>query len=287
MSAQSTTEKPAETAPVYQPHDYWNARLEKEFSLAGVGHASVGLKFNRWAYQIRRKVLVRTLSDLGISIRDAKMLELAFGTGFYLDLWRELGVKSVYGVDIADVAVKSALERFKGLNWRLETGDIGQPLPLGEFTGSCEVTTAFDVLFHLTEDASWNGALDNLTAALKPGGHVIIFDKFQREETGVSHVKRRTLVTYQAALEKRGLEIRTIRPIFFFMNSPTDLSFISKLFFKTGWSLVKTPYKVGKKLGCAEALGGMTGALLYGPELLLGKLFSSGPSTKILVARKK
>lgn len=273
--------------PAYDPGAYWNERLNKDFSLAGVGHSGVGLKFNEWAYRARRQVLLRTLKEHGIEIAGARILELAFGTGFYLDLWRTLNAAHVTGFDIAEVAVQAARERYAGLNWSFAAADIGKPLELGASAGACRLATAFDVLFHLVDDGAWNGALDNLAAALEPGGHAVVFDKFQRQGSQLSHVKRRTLEEYERALAARGFEVRSIRPLFVLMNSPTDRSGIGKVFHKTLWSLTKLPYKIGKPVGLGEAFGGVTGALLYYPELALTRMVSDGPSTKVLVARKK
>jgi SAM-dependent methyltransferase len=270
--------------PVYENDRYWNQRLEKDFSLAGVGHAGVGLAFNRWAYRVRRAVLLRTLQAHSINISDSRVLELAFGTGYYLDLWHSLHVAHVTGFDITDIAVKAAQDIFPK-DWRFEKADIGKPLP-DVRPGSYDLATAFDVLFHLVDDVSWGGALDNMANALKPGGHAIIFDKCQTAENAVGHVKRRTLENYVQALESRGMEVLSVRPLFVLMNSPTDLSGMSKLAFKTAWSMTKLPYKVGKRVGLGEALGGAMGAAMYLPELFLTRLFPKGPSTKILVARK-
>ncbi|HEY3323803.1 MAG TPA: class I SAM-dependent methyltransferase [Planctomycetota bacterium] len=276
--------------PVYENDRYWTQRLEREFNLAGVGHAGVGLAFNRWAYRVRRCVLKRALDAHQVQIGGARILELGFGTGFYLDLWRELGAAHVLGFDITEIAVKAARERFGHLGtppWQFEKADIGAPLPLGDAAGACDLATAFDVLFHLVEDKNWNGALDNIAAALKPGGHALIFDKYQAVENAISHVRRRTLDTYRKALEARGLEVVEIRPIFFFMNSPTDLSGVSKFAFKSSWSLIKLPYKLGKHIGLGEVLGGAMGAGLFLPELMLNKTLTNGPSTKLLIARKR
>ena len=277
---------PARVRPAYDPGRYWNERLSKDFSLAGAGHSGVGLAFNRWAYRVRRHVLVRVLRRAGVELQDARVLELGFGTGFYLELWRELGVGHVSGFDITKVAVDAARERFGNTGWRFEEGDIGAPLPLDDTRGTFDLATAFDVLFHLVEEKTWEGALDNLSAGLKPGGHALIFDKFQKKESGVSHVRRRTLTRYKEALTARGFEILGVQPIFYFMNSPTDLSGLSKLAFKTAWSLVKWPYKIGRPVGLGDLFGGAAGALLYGPEVTLSKVCSRGPSTKALIARK-
>ena len=284
----ASAERPsdADSRPKYENDRYWNQRLEKDFSLSGVGHAGVGLAFNRWAYRLRRAVLLRTLRDSGIRIQNSRILELGFGTGFYLDLWRSQDAAHVTGFDITDISVKAARERFSA-DWSFQKADIRQPLPLGDAKGSFDLATAFDVLFHLVDEAGWNGALDNIAAALKPGGFTIIFDKCQSVENAVGHVRRRTLETYTTALKARGFEIVSVRPLFVTMNSPTDLSGVKKFLFKTSWSLTKLPYKIGRKIGLGEPLGGAMGAMMYLPELMWTRLLPSGPSTKILVARKK
>src|SRR5947208_7097745 len=98
--------------PVYENDRYWTKRLEQDFSLAGVGHAAVGLAFNRWAYRVRRAVLLRTLRAENLSVNGARILELGFGTGFYLDLWRDLHVAHVAGIDITEIAVNNARQHF-------------------------------------------------------------------------------------------------------------------------------------------------------------------------------
>lgn len=286
MSSADRAPSDAKERPKYENDSYWNKRLEKDFSLAGVGHAGVGLSFNRWAYKVRRAVLIRTLRDAGITVQNAKILELGFGTGFYLDLWRALGAAQVTGFDITDIAVKAARERFPS-EWKFDKADIAKDLNFGAATGTFDLATAFDVLFHLVDDIGWNGALDNIAAALKPGGHTVIFDKCQGVENAVGHVRRRTLETYTTALKSRGFDVLSVKPLFVTMNSPTDLSGIAKLAFKTSWSLTKLPYKIGKKVGLGEALGGAMGASMYLPELLWTRLFPRGPSTKILVAKKR
>lgn len=134
-------------------------------------------------FPVRRHVLIRTLRNAGVKPRGAKILELGFDRG--------------------------------GAGWHFEACDIGAPLPLNAAHGACDIATAFEVLFHLIEEKSWKGAPDNLTAEIKPGGHVLIYDTFQKKETAVSHVKRRTLARYEEALHARGFEILPARPIFF------------------------------------------------------------------------
>ena len=278
----SSTQKPA-----YQNDQYWNARLEREFNLQGVGHADVSVAFNLWAYRVRKAVLLRALKQDAIPIEGARILELGFGTGYYLDLWRALNAGEVTGFDITHIAVQSAQERFKGLRWRLERADIGAPLDFAGVTGKYDLATAFDVLMHLVDDQKWNAALDNIAAALRPGGYTMIFDKFQPLENAMSHSRRRSLATYRAALEARGFEIVAVKPLLFFMHSPVDYTGLKRFLAHSAWTLVKAPYKIGKRIGLGETFGGAMGALLYFPELFLTATLPSGPSKKLLVARKR
>jgi SAM-dependent methyltransferase len=220
-----------------------------------------------------------------VGIEGARILELGFGTGFYLDIWHAMKASHVTGFDITDIAVKAAQERYPR-DWNFARADIGKPLPLKERAGTFDLATAFDVLFHLVEDAGWNGALDNIASALRPGGHAVIFDKCQSTESAVGHVRRRTLDSYTKALAARGFEVLAVKPLFVLMNSPTDLSGIGKLAFKTSWSLTKMPFKIGRRVGLGEILGATMGAGMYWPELLLTHALPRGPSTKILLARK-
>src|SRR5258708_1121792 len=112
--------------PAYDNERYWTQRLEKDFTLAAVGHPALGLAFNRWAYRVRRAVLLRTLHEFSVEVRGAQILELGFGTGFYLDLWRQLGAAQVTGFDITEIAVSDARARYPA-GWTFDKADIAKP----------------------------------------------------------------------------------------------------------------------------------------------------------------
>src|SRR4051794_9078605 len=114
-----TSERPNSTAS-FDPERYWSDRLSQTFSLGGVGWLGLGESFNRWMYAVRRRVFARTLR--GRVESHARVLDVGSGTGFYVALWRELGVKDVTGSDLTNVAVERLEDRFPGL--RFEQLDI-------------------------------------------------------------------------------------------------------------------------------------------------------------------
>ena len=42
-------------------------------------------------YKIRRQVVIREVRSLGVDCSHASILDVGSGTGFYLEIWKELG----------------------------------------------------------------------------------------------------------------------------------------------------------------------------------------------------
>ena len=65
--------------------------------------------------------------------------------------------------------------------------------------------------------------------------------------------------------------------MFVLMNAPIDTQGSAA---RTAWQWAMAP------LQRFNALGGVVGACLYGPELLLTSLLSEGPSTEVMVCER-
>ena len=87
----------------YHAKDYWD--------ITGVGYINLGVYYNQWLYRVRRRIFNDHIKALDLNFEQLKVLDIGSGTGFCLDLWKSLGVKSITGSDITDVAV----ERLKKL----------------------------------------------------------------------------------------------------------------------------------------------------------------------------
>ncbi len=95
----------ADSPSTFEPERYWSERLEQTYSLAGVGWLGLGEPFNRWMYAVRRRVFRRTIRA-SVDLEGARVLDVGSGTGFYVGLWRELGVADITGSDLTGVAVE-------------------------------------------------------------------------------------------------------------------------------------------------------------------------------------
>lgn len=266
---------------------YWETRLREHYSLAGVGYLRLGRRYNEWMYRVRGEVFDRVVQAMGnrqqaTGWRGAKVLDVGAGTGFYVDRWMRLGAE-VTGLDLTEVAVRELSRCFPAANF--VQADIGAPLggrPLGErllAPGSFDAVSAFDVLFHIVDDAAYARAFRNIAALLSPGGWFLWSDNFLRHPTErVAHQVSRSLAESTAAVEASGFEVVERVPMFVLMNYPADTT--SRLA-RWGWTAMVAPAAV------AEPIGWALGALLYPLESALVKRLKESPSTEVMVCRKK
>jgi len=254
---------------------YWESRLAASPGLEGVGYFGLGRYYNEWLYKVRRRVFRREVRRLGLHPKDVKVLDVGSGTGFYIDQWLEVGVSSVVGSDLTDVSVSRLRQVFS--ESKIILLDISAPLadpPSEQF----DVISAFDVLFHITDDSGYEAAVSNIHSMLVPGGWFLLSDNFLcRVTQRAGHQVSRSLSEIASILQKAGFQIVRRRPMFVLMNYPVDTeSRICKLL----WAALTFPiYK-------SEILGYIIGAIVYPAECLLGHCFSEGPSTEIMICRK-
>jgi len=282
----------------FDTQGYWERRLREHFSLEGVGYLRLGRRFNRWMYRVRGLVFDEAVRrywrvGAGLSARtspapaesrvpsaecQAKVLDVGAGTGFYVERWLALGA-SVTGLDLTEVSVGNLRERFPAA--RFLRADIGLPLeePLASERGTFAAVSAFDVLFHLVDDAHYARALRNLAELLEPRGLLFWSDNFiHQPTTRVTHQVSRSLAEVGETLDAAGLEIVSRVPMFVLMNYPADTR--SRLA-KWAWTAMVSPAMV------SDRLGGVLGALLYPLETWLVRRIDESPSTELMVCRRR
>jgi 2-polyprenyl-3-methyl-5-hydroxy-6-metoxy-1,4-benzoquinol methylase len=131
--------------------------------------------------------MVRRLLDDRAAMR---VLDVGSGTGFYVDQWRDLGIKQVVGLDLTETAVSRLKTAYPDMEFVV--ADVGaESVPLQR--GSFDVVSAFDVLFHIVDDDRYGRALENVSGLLKPGGFFVWSDNFLRHgrrDAGLHQVSR-------------------------------------------------------------------------------------------------
>jgi SAM-dependent methyltransferase len=264
------------TAPDSDTRAYWEQRLSESDGLAGVGWIGLGESFNRWMYAVRRRVFKRAVRRAaGPRLAGLDVLDVGSGTGFYLDLWQELGARSVTGSDLTEVAVERLLQRRPGQQvTRLDLAGDGDELGGRRFGA----VSAMDVLFHIVDDEAYARAISNLARLTAPGGLLILTENLvSGPRSGVSHHVSRTEEQVEGLLRQAGLEPLVSRPMFCLMNTPVDSRSRA---LRLWWEALSRAASVH------DAVGWALGALVYPAELAAVTALRRGPSTKILVRRR-
>ncbi len=260
----------------FNTKDYWEKRLTRTNGLAGVGYAGLGGSFNGWMYRVRKHVFRNALAQYKNQLKNEKILDVGCGTGFYVQRWRELEVTDITGVDLTDVAVKRLHEAFP--DYTFKQADITAPNAPFEIE-SFGAISAFDILFHVVDDELFLQALKNIYSMLKPDGLFIWSDNFLKERKELAkHQICRSLDEITNQCHHIGFEIVDRRPMFYLMNAPVDSD--SRILRKN-WHIIQ------KYITKTEWLGWLYGASLFPLELLLLSLASEGPSTEMMICRKK
>jgi 2-polyprenyl-3-methyl-5-hydroxy-6-metoxy-1,4-benzoquinol methylase len=270
---------PAEAA--FDGSAYWEQRLQGNFDLEGVGFSRLGHRYNRWMYRVRGEVFDREVDrHLGPRFgreEPLRVLDVGSGTGFYVDRWLRRGA-NVTGVDLTEIAVGRLATAYPDA--RFIRADIGRPLDgeLQTLEGTMDAVSAFDVLFHITDDDAYAQALANVRALLRPGGLFMWSDNFLHGPTvRLRHQVSRSLIEITQAVSEAGLTVVDRVPMFMLMNQPTD---VRSRWPRVAWSAMLSPAVI------SDRLGGGLGALLYPLERRLVSRLHESPTTELMVCER-
>jgi SAM-dependent methyltransferase len=255
---------------------YWERRLGRNPGLCGVGNTRMGRRYIEWLYRVRRVVFLRLFRSFRTNLGTAQVFDVGSGTGFYLELWRELGVASVAGCDLTEIAV-SRLQ--SALPWttieRMDISDPLSPLVLHRY----DVVSAFDVLFHIVDGERYRQAIRNVHSLLRPGGLFVFSDLLVHGAPMASeHLACRGLEDVMALLAKMEFDVLCRVPMFVLMEEPLDSTSATYRFL---WKLATYPVRR------SELAGFLVGGMLYPLELFLTKIVHESPTTEIVVCRKR
>lgn len=239
-------------------------------------------------YRVRGEVFDRVVQEIAAGVfgagasgiqgwLGADVLDVGAGTGFYMERWIRFRAQTI-GMDFTEAAIEGLSGRFPGA--RLVRADIGGTLEgVNLRQGSFHAVSAFDVLFHIVDDAAYARAFRNIASLLRPGGWFLWSDNFIRQGTQrAAHQVSRPYDHSVRLVEEAGFEIVGRVPMFVLMNYPADSR--SRLA-RWGWSAMLGPAML------AEPLGWLTGAVLYPIERRLVRKLRESPSTELMICRKK
>ena len=255
---------------------YWENRLRAVNGLEGVGSIAYGREFNEWMYRVRRHVFLKQIDHLNVPYSEVRVLDVGSGTGFWLDVWRSLGVGNLTGSDLTTIAVERLRAHFP--SYPILKLDIAASDTPDLASGAFDVISAFDVLFHIVSDEAFASALANVNAMLKPGGLFLFSENLPREELARASTQvNRTIQNVTGGLSRTGFRILRRIPMFVLMNAPVDSWWKHALLV---WKLFMKPVAMYPRLGS------LYGAVLYPLEVFLVDRIAEGPSTELVICQK-
>jgi SAM-dependent methyltransferase len=268
----------------YQPKDYWEQRFSQKLDVSVVGHASLGRIYNEWLYRGRFRALRRALRTFKLLVHGKSLLDVGVGSGAYIPFWQRAGVADLAGLDITAASVNLLSGRFPQCNFR--QADICDPeLALDR---QWDIVTAFDVLFHITDDGGFSTAVSNLAKLTRPGGWVILSDGFCDNPLGpYYHEYHRARGHYVQELEAAGLHPLHFVPIFFTMTTTMcDPDGRNRRLAAFTGRMVGLVGRLAARRSTAWTTYGI-GCALYATDGVLGAAGLAGPSLKLLFAQRE
>ncbi len=269
MSASpATSPAPLDTAR------YWEDRLRANPGLLGVGYTRLGLRFNAIVYALRSEVFRRLAHEWKLVDRGFDVCDIGSGTGHYVREWLQAGTKSVTATDLTSIAVERLRGEFPGTPVvQFDVSAAQRPAALTSY----DVVSAFDMLFHIVDDAAYARAIQNCYALTRPGGYFLMSEMLPHQRRhAVPHMVSRTLGEVSTLLTQTGFEIVDRRPMFVLMNYPVDAGKLAQL----AWSAMAVPSFV------SEAYGGLLGRALLPIERRLLASRRESPTTEIVLCRR-
>lgn len=266
----------------YNPKEYWVGRLEENFNIDGVGFDLFGKHYNEWMYKMKKRNLQRVIQKLLSPARDKRVLDIGCGTGFYVDVWLEHGVKYLTGIDISNVSTKelsNSYPKFKFYNADISSPTLIKDIPFEE--GNYDIITAIDVLFHIVDDDKFEQAIKNIELACSNNAVILITDIFPHKRPYILfHQKSRTLEEYVKILSRNGIEIIDRIPVHYLLNAPVDISsaLLQRIILLLWWQMF---------VGIVERTTHVLGPIFSRVDLALARFLKESPSTEMIICKHK
>lgn len=269
---------PAEKKDAYDPEAYW-AKRYSSIDISRSGHIDLPLRYNYWLYRRKKDRLLQGLRRAGFREQGASVLDIAAGTGVYVELWQALGIRRLVGIDISAAATDALQTRFP--EYAFHKRDLAAPNLRDTVGSEFDLATAVDMLYHVVDDANFAIALSNISSVLKPGGLLAIHDMFlHRSELDFGYIKLRTLKAYQTALDAAGFDILWRAPTFFATVQCHD--------FKTAWAeSLSDAFWSRFTSPLIHRFPDAMGRFGYAVDRMLGSVLSEGPSFEMMICRKR
>jgi 2-polyprenyl-3-methyl-5-hydroxy-6-metoxy-1,4-benzoquinol methylase len=180
------------------------------------------------ANQVMLAIFARALRDLNIAVDGGRVLDVGVGAGRWSRcILEQFKPASLLGVDYTQASVDlltqwATTQDFGGCAVSFEVRDITEQ-PTALPPAAFDLIVIANVLFHVPEADKFTRAMQNLAAAVKPDGRIILTDYLPRMTMRTQWMLVRSRYDFEAACRAAGLGILDVRPLAFFTNDPMGI----------------------------------------------------------------
>jgi Methyltransferase domain len=256
---------------------YWHERYNT-IDLSRSGHIDLPTEYNAWLYRRKQDHVARAVAKVGGSMRGAKLLEIAAGSGAWMNFWKSQGIAEYLGIDLSERAVADLTLRFPEDRFlQHDLNDLGLPEVAGI---GYDFVSAIDVLYYVVDDKKFCAVIADLALELKEGGLLIIHDQFLHSAArDHGYIKWRSLRDYEDALRTAGLEILYRRSTFFLMIQNVDLKGLAAKLHSKLWDYLTFP--------AIRRFPRLSGIIGYSVDSVVCSVLHEGPSMEMMICRKR
>ena len=269
----------------YNPIVYWENRLSKGLDLTTVGQMGLGYVYNSWLYRARFQAMNRALKRLNLDVSQKSLIDVGVGCGAWIPFWQNHTVSEIVGLDITSASVCALGKRYPQFSFFQE--DICFPSQITR-REKFDMITAFDILFHITDDTDFSNAVLNLSKLVKFGGWVIVSDSFGKKPWGpFYHEYHRAYDVYVREFNSVGLKPVHIEPIFYTMT--TNICYSDSRYEGFISRCTKIMLKIVNRLSSrpqTEWMNHLIGCSMYLIDKVFYRIERTGFSLKLLFAQK-
>lgn len=269
----------------YTPAVYWETQLSRDFDSRGTGFPHLSRGWNEWLYRQLRHAALRVLrgADLTQHVPDGRVLDVGSGAGYWVQFWKDLGANHVTGLDLTETSV--GLLRQRHPNDTFIRSDIGGDRI--DEDRCFDLISVMAVLQHITDDASFQRALCNLSRLLAPGGSLLVMDPIivhrvlGNPKPSGAITWLRSLGEWKQRLAHAGLYIvDELLPVTFLLATACDTrnEWTQQVMDRYWWA-------VSRHVGQRERLGQVLGGCAFAVDRILVHTLRQGVSTKMFLLR--
>jgi SAM-dependent methyltransferase len=147
--------------------------------------------------QALERTLLRALTDGGMTLDGARVLDVGCGSGYFLHRLREFGASEGHGIDLMEDRIAAAAERYPRLQLR-----VGSATSLPYADGEFDLVTQFTCLSSILDDEVRLAVAQEMRR-VAGGGWVLSFDMRGRPSLPLRQTRR--VGTPTVALDRREL----------------------------------------------------------------------------------